>query len=95
MRRNLSGLILFVVVLAVAAFAVIAVFSKGRLRNAPEREAEVSADPHEGMVYIWDGFDFVWMTPDEFLEMHARNPEKFVEHPKDYGWIQSIQITQK
>ena len=44
MRRNLSGLILFVVVLAVAAFAVIAVFSKGRLRNAPEREAEVSAE---------------------------------------------------
>ena len=33
MRRNLSGLILFVVVIAVAAFAVIAVVSKGRLRN--------------------------------------------------------------
>ncbi len=39
--------------------------------------------------------DFVWLTRDEFLSMHARSPEKFVEHPKDYGWIQSIQITQK
>ena len=39
--------------------------------------------------------DFVWLTRDEFLSMHARSPEKFVEHPKDYSWIQSIQITQK
>ena len=38
--------------------------------------------------------DFVWLTRDEFLSMHARSPEKFVEHPKDYGWIQSIQIMQ-
>lgn len=39
--------------------------------------------------------DFVWMTPAEFLEKHAKNPEKFVDHPKDYTWIQSIQHTQK
>jgi isopentenyldiphosphate isomerase len=39
--------------------------------------------------------DFVWMTCEEFLTMHARSPEKFVDHPKDYKWIQSIQITQK
>ena len=39
--------------------------------------------------------DFVWMTPAEFLEKHAKNPEKFVDHPKDYTWIQSIQNTQK
>ena len=37
--------------------------------------------------------DFVWMTREEFLEKHAKNPEKFVDHPKDYGWIQSIQHT--
>lgn len=37
--------------------------------------------------------DFIWMTPAEFLEKHAQNPEKFVDHPKDYGWIQSIQHT--
>ena len=39
--------------------------------------------------------DFVWMTPAEFIAFHAQNPEKFVEHSKDYAWIQSIQITQK
>ena len=31
--------------------------------------------------------DFVWMTLDEFFALHAQNPEKFVEHPKDYGWL--------
>jgi len=39
--------------------------------------------------------DFVWMTPAEFIASYAQNPEKFVEHPKDYAWIRSIQITQK
>ena len=75
MRRNISGLILFVVVLAVAAFAVIAVFSKGRLRNTAEKEAEVSVDPHEGMVYIWDGFNFVWMTPEEGVPVNTIGEE--------------------
>ncbi len=39
--------------------------------------------------------DFIWMTREEFLTLHAQAPEKFVDHPKDYKWIQSIQITQK
>ena len=39
--------------------------------------------------------DFILMTRDDFLASHAQNPEKFVDHPKDYAWIQSIQITQK
>ncbi|SHK78409.1 NUDIX domain-containing protein [Fibrobacter sp. UWB12] len=39
--------------------------------------------------------DFVWMTPAEFLENHAKKTEKFVDHPKDYAWIRSILNTQK
>ena len=39
--------------------------------------------------------DFVWMTPSEFLAKRVQNPEKFVDHPKDYEWIQSIQDIQK
>lgn len=31
--------------------------------------------------------DFVWMTVEEFLEMHKAHPEKFVDHPKDYAWL--------
>lgn len=32
--------------------------------------------------------DFVWMTVEEFLAMHKAHPEKFVDHPKDYEWLQ-------
>ena len=39
--------------------------------------------------------DFILMTRDEFLTMFAQNPEKFVNHPKDYAWIKSLQIMQK
>ena len=31
--------------------------------------------------------DFVWMTLDEFFALYAQNSAKFVEHPKDYGWL--------
>lgn len=31
--------------------------------------------------------DFVWMTREEFFAKHKLNPEKFVEHPKDFQWL--------
>lgn len=33
--------------------------------------------------------DFVWMTREEFFAKHKLNPEKFVDHPKDYVWLES------
>ena len=35
--------------------------------------------------------DFVWMTREEFLEMWKAHPEKFVDHPKDYKWIENLE----
>ncbi|MCF0216317.1 MAG: NUDIX domain-containing protein [Fibrobacteraceae bacterium] len=34
--------------------------------------------------------DFVWMTVEEFIKMHKANPEKFVDHPKDYQWLKDL-----
>ena len=34
--------------------------------------------------------DFVWMTVPEFLELNRKHPERFVSHPKDYQWLESI-----
>ena len=31
---------------------------------------------------------FVWMTREEFFAKHKLHPEKFVEHPKDYCWLE-------
>lgn len=35
--------------------------------------------------------DFVWMTREEFLEMWKAHPKKFVDHPKDYKWIENLE----
>lgn len=34
--------------------------------------------------------DFVWMSKQEFLDMHKAHPERFVDHPKDYQWIAQL-----
>lgn len=33
--------------------------------------------------------DFVWMTREEFFAKHKLTPEKFVDHPKDYAWLEN------
>ena len=32
--------------------------------------------------------DFVWMTREEFFAKHKLNPEKFVDHPDDFHWLE-------
>lgn len=33
--------------------------------------------------------DFVWMTRQEFFARRKLNPEKFVDHPDDFRWLES------
>ena len=35
-------------------------------------------DPHEGQVYIYDGFDWIWMTPLEGVPVNPIKKEDFV-----------------
>lgn len=32
--------------------------------------------------------DFVWMTREEFFAKHKLSPEKFVDHPDDFHWLE-------
>ena len=67
--RNRSGIVIgVVVILAVLAAAVIFVT---KLLNKEE------TDPHEGQVYIYDGFDWVWMTPLEGVPASTFTAEMF------------------
>lgn len=34
--------------------------------------------------------DFVWMTVEEFAAELRNHPEKFVDHPKDFGWLTGL-----
>ena len=42
-----------------------------------EKEPEQTPDPHEGQVYLYDGFDWVWMTPLEGVESNSLTAEDF------------------
>lgn len=35
------------------------------------------ADPHEGQVYVYDGFDWIWLTPLEDVEPNLMTAEDF------------------
>ena len=67
--RNRAGIVIgVVVILAVLAAAV---FFVTKLLNKEE------PDPHEGQVYIYDGFDWVWMTPLEGVPTSTFTAEMF------------------
>ena len=66
-RRNKTALILVTVILAaLVAALVIGLLSK----KEPE-------DPHKGQVYIYDGFDWIWMTPLEGVPANELTEESF------------------
>ena len=53
--RNLLYFIASSLVLLIALALMIAFFF--------ERPAKKPKDPHEGQVYLYDGNDWIWMTP--------------------------------
>ena len=66
-RRNKTALILVTVILAaLAAALVIGLLSK----KEPE-------DPHKGQVYIYDGFDWIWMAPLEGVPANELTEDMF------------------
>lgn len=46
------------------------------LRKPSEKEPEY-VDPHAGQVYIYDGFDWIWMTPLEGVPVNELTEDKF------------------
>ena len=66
-RRNKTALILVTVILA----ALVAALVIGLL-NKKEPE-----DPHKGQVYIYDGFDWIWMTPLEGVPANELTEDLF------------------
>ena len=67
--RNRAGIVIGVVVILAALAA--AVFFVTKLLNKEE------PDLHEGQVYIYDGFDWVWMTPLEGVPASTFTAEMF------------------
>lgn len=64
-RLRILPLLLAAVILAAALIIIVR-------RHKPE-----PVDPHEGQVYIYDGFDWVWMTPLEGVPANPLTAEDF------------------
>ena len=90
-RRNKTALILVTVILAaLVAALVIGLMSK----KEPE-------DPHKGQVYIYDGFDWIWMTPLEGVPANELTEEFFssnggsIEYTgSDYDALRGVDVSE-
>lgn len=60
MRLSKNAILVLVVLAVVALILALAGPTEARAAN----RAKVT-DPHEGQVYLYDGFDWIWMTPIE------------------------------
>ena len=77
--RRRTGLVIFTLaVLALGIFIVIKL-----LGSAPAEEP----DPHEGQVYLYDGFDWVWMTPLEGVPVNTLTEEYFTANGTEIRYI--------
>lgn len=44
-----------------------------------KREHAPAPDPHEGQVYLYDGFDWIWMTPLDGVPVNELTADQFAE----------------
>lgn len=84
-------ILIAIAVLVLAAAVVIVALS---LRPEP-------VDPHEGQVYIYDGFDWIWMTPLPGVESNSLTAEDFSDrsgHPtytsNDYQVLRGVDVSE-
>ena len=75
--RKKRSFVLGMLILAVLAAVVIGV-TIGMINLITElKEPEPTPDPHAGQVYLYDGFDWIWMTPLEGVPVNELTEEKF------------------
>lgn len=94
MRRKKTGLVGLVVILLLALALVIAL---GRKVWEPQEEI----DPHEGQVLINDGYNEVWITPVEGVEVNElkkedfdKTEDKIVYTGEDYDTMLGVDVSE-
>ena len=94
MRRKKTSLVGVVVILLLALAIVIAL---GRKVLQPKEEI----DPHEGQVLINDGYNDVWITPLEGVEVNElkkedfdRTDDKIVYTGEDYDTMLGVDVSE-
>lgn len=85
---------LILIVAAVLILAIAAILVALALRPEP-------VDPHAGQVYIYDGFDWIWMTPLPGVEVNSLTEDDFSAangHPtykgSDYRVLRGVDVSE-
>ena len=50
---------------------------ENKAENTKAEKKEAEKDPHEGQVYLYDGFDWIWMTPLEGVAVNDFTEDDF------------------
>ena len=95
-RRNSRGKgLLLIILLLAAALGVVVIKLRG------PKETEEPRDPHEGQVLVNDGFNDVWITPIEGVEVSDLKEEDFdgrdgrvVYTGEDYDTVFGIDVSE-
>lgn len=90
-RYRLVTVLMVLAIFAVAAFAIFML----------TKEEQEEIDPHAGQVYIYDGFDWIWMTPlegvpaNELTEaMFTNDSGKISYLGSDYEVLRGIDVSE-
>ena len=70
-RNSIATVVVFAVICALILAIMVGLIIKILKVEEPE------PDPHAGQVYLYDGFDWVWMTPLEGVPVNELTEEKF------------------
>ena len=76
-RYILAGIVSIILLVCVSA-ALVSTEGKRENKKSVKKETEEKVkDPHEGQVYLYDGFDWVWMTPLEGVPVNDLTEKDF------------------
>ena len=84
MRTRQRNRLFFALVLALLLLALTAAVGIGLVRKLWPKE---EPDPHAGQVYLYDGFDWIWMTPLEGVPVNELTAGFFSSSGGDVTYI--------
>ena len=73
--RPQTGFFVLLLLIVLVVIALLVMLIRPQLRLGGENAQTI--DPHEGQVYLYDGFDWVWMTPLEGVPVNDFSKEEF------------------
>ena len=92
LRKRIGPALLLLLVVALIVLLAVKLFT---------RKPKEEPDPHAGQVYVYDGFDWVWMTPLEGVPVNTLTAADFAEENgilrylgDDYTTLRGVDVSE-